>query len=160
MTTQEKKYKAYEEVILKYKHLENYCTIEVTGLDDDNIYYHIYFKINDDVHIRSQSDVGTNEGIYGLTFVITQPDYISIEINEELLNAIIIGYTTNKNMVMLALTTLGNIRNHINKLNSYTSDYINNLLIGNSIKETTQCFINELHVTSMAIDFLKKQQNG
>ena len=46
---------------------------------------------------------------------------------------------------MLALKTLSNIKNHINQLNMYTSEYVNNILIGNSIKDVTQHFINELN---------------
>lgn len=160
MTNQEKKQKKYEELIFKYKHLENYCKIEATGLNDDYIYFHLKFKINnDDVYIYSQSDVGPNSemSIYALKFITNLPSYYCIDISEELLTAIIIGYSTNKDVVMMALTTLGNIKNHINQLNMYTSEYVNNILIGNSVKDVTQHFINELNATNKAIEFLKKQ---
>lgn len=159
MTNQEKKQQHWEKIISKYKHLENYCTIEPRGIDDDNIYYHPIFKIGgDDVYITGQCDIGNNNtGIYALRFVTNFPVFYSIDIHEDLLAAIIVGYHTNKDNVMLAMTTLGNIKTHINTLNGYANDYITHILIGNSIKETTQQFINELDVTNKAIEFLQKQ---
>ncbi len=156
MTNQEKKNKKWNELLAKYKHLDNYCIIEAKGLDDDNIYFHPTFTISKDVHISSQADIGGNNGIYAFKFIINNDGYYCVEISEELLSSVIIGYQTNKDIVMLALTTLGNIRNHINQLNMYTSEYVHNLLIGNSIKDVTQHFINELDATNKAIDFLQK----
>ena len=156
MENKEKKHKKWNELLAKYKHLDNYCIIEAKGLDDDNIYFHPTFTISKDVHITSQADVGTNNGIYAFKFIINNDGYYCVEISEELLSSVIIGYQTNKDIVMLALRTLGNIRNHINQLNMYTSEYVNNLLIGNSIKDVTQHFINELDATNKAIDFLQK----
>jgi hypothetical protein len=160
MTTQEKKNKKFEAIISKYKHLENYCKIEVTGLNDENIYFHVTFKIADDVYITSQSDVGSNDSItmYALrVIIINDISNHSIDVSEDLLTSIVIGYHANKDVVMLALTTLSNIKHHVNQLNMYTTDYVNNILIGNSVKETTQCFINELNATNKAIEFLQKQ---
>lgn len=159
MTNQEKKHKKFEEIISKYTHLESYCTIEVKGLDDDAVYFHITFKIADNVYITSQSDIGSNSSmnIYALRFIIMDTIYHSIDISEELLTPIIIGYHTNKDIVMLALKTLSNIKNHINQLDMYTSEYVNNILIGNSIKDVTQHFINELNATNKAIEYLQKQ---
>lgn len=157
MTNQEKKHKKWNELLSKYKHLETYCIIEARGLDDDNIYFHPTFTISNDVYITAQSDCGHNNGIYAFRFIINNGSYYCVEISEELLSSIIIGYTTNKDMVMLALTTLGNIRNHINQISMYASDYINNLLIGTYIKDVTQQFINELDATNKAIEFLQKQ---
>lgn len=159
MNNQEKKAIAWEKIVSKYKHLENYCKIEVNGLDDDQVYFHPKFTIGDGVYIHSQADVGSNHCIsmYAIKFATITPNYFSIDISEELLTSIIIGYHTNKSTVMLALTTLDNVKNHINQLNSYTSEYVNNILIGNSIKEVTQHFINELNATNKAIEFLQKQ---
>ena len=58
---------------------------------------------------------------------------------------------------MLAMTTLGNINSHINALHGYANEYIMHILIGNSIKETTQHIINELNVANKSIEFLQKQ---
>jgi len=156
MTNQEKKNKKWNELLAKYKHLDNYCIIEAKGLDDDNIYFHPTFTISKDVHITSQADVGNNNSIYAFKFIINNDGYYCVEISEELLSSVIIGYQANKDIVMLALTTLGNIRNHIKQLNTFTSEYVHNLLIGNSIKDVTQHFINELDATNKAIDFLQK----
>jgi hypothetical protein len=159
MTNQEKKHVKFEEIVSKYTHLENYCTIEVKGLDDDNIYFHVTFKIADNVYITSQSDISSNNNmnIYALRFIINDTINHYIDISEDLLISIIIGYYTNKDVVMLALKTLSNIKNHINQLNMYTSEYVNNILIGNSIKDVTQHFINELNATNRAIEYLQKQ---
>jgi hypothetical protein len=158
MTNQEKKQQNWEETISKYRHLENYCKIEARGLDDDNIYFHPIFKINgDDVYISAQCDVKHNNGIYGLKFIIMTPIYYSIEIHEGLINSIVMGYHTNKDTLMLAMTTLGNLTKHINTLHGYANEYVNHILIGNSIKETTQSIINELNVANKSIEFLQNQ---
>lgn len=157
MTNQEKKHKKWNELLPKYKHLESYCTIEAKGIDNDNIYFHPTFTISDNVYVTSQADCGNNNGIYCFKFIINNGSYHSVEIPEEILSEIIIGYTTNKDIVMLALTTLSNIRTHINNIQSYTSYYVQNILIGNSIKDVTNHFINELDATNKAIEYLQKQ---
>ena len=157
MTNKEKKHEKWGKMLPNYKHLENYCTIQARGIDEDNIYFHPTFTMSEDACITSQSDIGRNKGIYGIRFVINNESHFSVDIHEDLLFAIIIGYTTNKQVLMLALKTLHNIRVHINNINTYTSEYINNLLIGNSINDVTRQFINELDATNKAIEFLKKQ---
>lgn len=158
MTNQEKKNKKWNELLPKYKHLESYCTIEAKGIDDDNIYFHPTFTISNGVYVTSQADCGYNNSeIYCFKFIINNGSYHSVEIPEEILSEIIIGYTTNKDIVMLALTTLSNIRTHINNIQSYASEYVHNILIGNSIKNVTQHFINELDATNKAIEYLQKQ---
>jgi hypothetical protein len=160
MTNQEKKEEHFQKIISKYKYLERYCKIEVTGLDDESIYFHVTFKIADDVDITSQSDVSSNHStlMYALRVnIINNIGNHFIDLSEDLLGSIVIGYHTNKDVVMLALATLGNIRHHINQLNMYTSEYVNNILIGNSIKETTHSLINELNTVNKTIEFLQKQ---
>lgn len=158
MTNQEKKQQHWEKIISKYKHLENYCTIEPRGIDDENIYFHPIFRISgDDIYISGQCDIQHNNGIYGLRFVVNKPTYYSIDIGQRLIDAIITGYHTNKDTLMLAMTTLGNLTTHINALHGYATEYINHILIGNSIKETTQNIINELNVANKSIEFLQKQ---
>jgi len=160
MTNQEKKHKKWNELFPKYKHLESYCIIEAKGIDDDNIYFHPTFTISNDVYIKSQSDCGHNNGVYAFKFIINNVSYYCVDIPEEILSEIIIGYTTNKDLVMLALTTLSNIRTHINNINSYTSEYVHHILIGNTIKDVTQHFINELDATNKAVEFLQKQSKN
>lgn len=158
MTNQEKKQQHWEKIVSKYKHLENYCKIEPRGIDDENIYFHPIFRISEeDIYISGQCDIKHNNGIYGLRFVTNSPVYYSIDIHEGLINAIITGYYTNRDTLMLAMTTLGNINSHINALHGYANEYITHILIGNSIKETTQHIINELNVANKSIEFLQKQ---
>jgi hypothetical protein len=158
MNNQEIKQKQFEEVLTKYKHLESYCTIECAGLDDDDIYFHTTFRIDENVSITSQSDIKSITGlIYATRFTIIGSNYCSVDIDEELLMPVIIGYRTNKDVVMLAMNTLSSIRTHINNIQCYTSDYVINILIGNSIKNISQHIVNELNATSLFVEFLKKQ---
>ena len=159
MTNQEKKQQHWEKIISKYKHLENYCIIEPRGINDDAIYFHPIFRINgDDIYISGQCDIGHgNNGIYGLRFVVNTPTFYSVDISEGLIDAIVMGYHTNRDSLMLAMTTLGNLTTHINALHGYANEYITHILIGNSIKETTQNIINELNVSNKSIEFLQKQ---
>lgn len=158
MTNQEKKQQHWEKIIIKYKHLENYCKIEPRGIDDGSIYFHPIFQISgDDIYISGQCDIQHNNGIYGLRFVTNSPVFYSIDIHEGLVDAIITGYHTNGDTLMLAMTTLGNINSHINALRGYANDYVTHILIGNSIKETTHNIINELRVANNSIEFLQKQ---
>ena len=159
MTNQEKKKELWEKLSQKYKHLDNYCKIELVGIDDDNIYFHPKFILDDGVFITSQADIGTNKIIYALRFnVQTESENYSIDIYDELLSPIIVGYHTNKETLMLALDTLSNVREHINQLNIYTTDYIQNIIVGNSIKDITQQFIQELKATDKLISFMQKQK--
>lgn len=153
---QQKKQELFIELTSKYRHLEKYCKIKATGIDNEDIYFHIQFLINDKVFIHSQSDIKNSNGIYALRFIA---DGFSVDIDESLLTSIIIGYHTNENIVMLALNTLGNLRSHTEQLRNYTSEYVRNILIGNSVKETTSLFINELDATNKAIEFLQKFGN-
>lgn len=159
MTNQEKKQELWEKLSQKFNHLDNYCKIELRGIDDDNVYFHPKFIIDDGIFITSQADIGTNKCIYALSFNIqTELKNFSIDITDELLEPIIIGYYTNKDVVMIALETLSKVRNHINQLNYYTTDYIQNILVGNSIKDITQQFIQELKATDTLISFMQKQK--
>jgi hypothetical protein len=163
MTNQEKKQDIWAKLYPKYQHLENYCKIEPRGLDDDNIYFHPMFIIAEDVYISSQSDVGSNikSGIYGLAFHSgVRNDYFNVEINNDILDAVIIGYHTNKEVVMLALTTMAKVRAHISKLNYYTTDYVQNVLVGNSIKEVSDSFISEIKATTEIVSFMQKAKGG
>ena len=159
MSNRDQKHNMYTELLSKYKHLENYCKIEVRGLDDDNVYFHISFVINENVFITSQSDCANNReiGVYALNYNDTTSTIVNVGIYEDLLTPIIIGYHTNKAVVSLALTTLHQVKKHISQLDSYTTEYINNLLIGSSIKETTNHFISELNAVNKSVEFLQSQ---
>ncbi len=159
MDNSEKKQKHWEGVYGKYKHLENYCKIEPVGINDDGIYYHPKFTLNDETYLTSQADIGNNnlKSLYALRFISKD---INIEIDESLLDAVIMGYHTNKDIVELALESLSRIREHINQVNCYTQDYVNNILIGNSIQQMTQQFINELQSLNQIVSFMQKQKNN
>lgn len=156
-TNIEKKQKMFEDIIYNYKHLENYCKITAYGIEDDSIYFHPKFELDEDTYISSQSDIGSDKGvlIYAIKFV-NKLENIQIEIYDDLIESIIIGYHANKDTVKLALSTLSKIRNHINQLNNYTTDYVHNILIGNSIQGITDNFINELKITNQIVDFMQK----
>ncbi len=159
----EKKNKFWEKIKDKYTHLEGYCSLEVRGLEDNNVYFHPTFRLDADTYITSQADVGgSNISIYALRFNAKSSDenqHFSVDISEELLDAIIVGYFTNKEIVMVALTTLQKVRNHIDTIDMYTTDYINNILIGSSIKEITQQFVQELSAVEKIIGFMQKNKS-
>ena len=160
MTNQELKHQHFNKLLENFKHLESYCTITAHGLDDDGIYFHPRFTLNENTYISSQADVGSNKdvGMYALKLVSEEPSF-SIDIYEDLLDSVVIGYTTNKPLVELAMATLSRIRTHINQIEMYTTDYINNLLIGESTSELTKQFVDELKSVDKMIEFLKTQKS-
>ena len=156
MTNQEQKQELWQSLLAKFSHLENYCKIDVKGLDDDNIYFHPTFIISEDVSITSQCDVG-NRNIYALRVNITGHEYFAIELYEDLLDNVIIGYHTNRDVVLLALKTLSKVKKHIHNLDSYTTEYVNNILVGSSINDITKSFVNELNATNQIISFMQNK---
>jgi len=156
-----RKQEKWEKMLPLFKHLENYCTINLRGLQEDSIYFHPKFILDDNTYISSQVDLN-NPDIYAFNFHIKNPETnenISVEIHDELLSPIIIGYHTNKEQVLLALSTLNKVRTHINQLNMYVTDYIHNILIGNSVKDVTRAFIQELTGVEKIIEFMQKSKN-
>jgi len=154
MTNIELKHKLWNELSKKYTHLNDFCSITLRGIDEDNQYFHPTFTINEDVFISGQCDI-KNSHVYALRFVWLTKG-INIDIADNLLDPLIIGCHTNKEAVELAMDTMAKVRNHINTLNGYTNDYITNILIGNSIDEVTDVFINELKANQKLISFMQK----
>jgi hypothetical protein len=150
------KQEIWQNIYKKVSHLENYCKIEVNGIDEETPYFHPTFIVDETFRITSQCDLGNNH-VYALNAVFSGENYFSVSIDESLLDSVIIGYHTNKETVMFALDTLVKVRNHINNLNYYTSDYINSILLGNSINEVTNSFVNELHSTNKIISFMQNK---
>ena len=161
MTNQKLKQEQFNKLLELFKHLEPYCTITARGLEDNSIYFHPVFKLSEEVYISAQSDIGADKNIkiYALKLYSTEPQF-NVDIYEEILDAVVIGYFTNKPLVELALNTLSKIRDHENKIQMYTTDYINNLLVGESISELTKQFINELKSVDRMIEFLKTQEKS
>ena len=157
MTNSEKKIAQWNDQLKSFNHLENYCKIEVRGLEDDNIYYHPIFILDENVCIYSQADIGNNKSIYALRFQVSEPNHFSVEIYESLLDNVIVGYSTNKESVMLALNTLTKVKDHVRKLDSYANEYINNILIGDSLEELGKSFIEEIRTTNKLISFMKNE---
>ena len=156
MSNTELKTKLWENLSKKYSHLNDYCTIELRGIEDDASYFHPIFRIDDDISVYSQCDT-KNKYIYATKFSWVSKN-IFIDISEHLLDAIIIGCYTNRNSVELAMDTMAKVRNHIRTLDNYTTDYINNILIGNSVNETTNAFINELKANQKLIEFMQNNR--
>jgi hypothetical protein len=152
-----KKRKVWDAMYPKYQHLENYCTIELRGIDENSTYFHPIFHLEEGVYISSQGD-STNTHIYALRFTIEGDNYISVDIWDTLLDAVVVGWYTNRDVVVSALTTLNKLRNHVNSLNSYITDYINRILVGESINEVTQAFIGEIKTTSALVNYMQKNK--
>jgi hypothetical protein len=152
----EKKQKVWDMIYPKIKHLEDYCTINLRGIEDDTIYFHPQFIIDETFEITSQCDTG-NRYIYALRANIKQEDgtTFSMDIYDDLLTPVITGYKTNKTIVIEALNTLIKVKNHIAELNNYSNDYIHNLLMSNSIDAISNAFINEIKATNKLISYMQ-----
>ena len=153
MTNQEKKHELWENLKSNYSHLENYCKVELQGMEDDNIYFHPTFIIDSETKIISQADIGNNNFIYATRFVTKD---FAIDIYESLVSNVVIGYHANKEQVLLALNTLFKVREHTRQIENYTKEYISNIIVGSSIKEITNTFINELKTTSQLVEYMQK----
>ena len=152
------KLELWDTIKSKYSHLENYCTIELGGIEDESPYFHPRFILDENTYISGQCDT-SNKYLYALRFNHTSEiNPIYIEIQDFLLDSIITGWTCNKETIKVALETLRKLNNHINNLNCYVNDYITNMLIGNSIKEVSDVFIGEIKTTSKLVDYMQSQK--
>ena len=156
MTKQEIKNNLWNELSKKYTHLTEFCSIKLNGIDEDTDYFHPVFVISEDVFITTQCDI-KNKYIYAHRFIWNTKG-INMDISDNLLDSLIIGYHTNKDSVELAMDTMAKVKNHINTLQNYTIDYITNILIGNSVNEITDSFINELKANQKLISFMQKNK--
>ena len=142
----------------KYSHLENYCTIELDGMEDKSPYFHPRFILDENTYISGQCDT-SNKSVYVLRFNHTSEiNPIYIDIQDSLLDSLVTGWTCNKEIIKAALETMSKLNNHINNLNCYVNDYITNMLIGNSIKEVSDAFIGEIKTTSKLVDYMQSQK--
>ena len=152
------KLELWDTIKSKYSHLENYCTIELVGIEDESPYFHPRFILDENTYISGQCDT-SNKSLYALRFNHTSKiNPIYIEIQDSLLDSLVTGWTCNKEIVKVALETLSKLNNHINNLNYYVNDYITNMLIGNSIKEVSDVFIGEIKTTSKLVDYMQSQK--
>lgn len=159
MENQQKKQAHFEKIIQKCKHLENHCTIVLKGIDDDSIYYHPTFVIEEGVYITTQADVGNNynSSFYCPRFTSEKDNIYGIEIYEAHLENVIVSWKMNKDAVLLAFDTLSKVNMHVDKMRQYTVEYINNLLIGNSITALSNDFINEIKTTTKVIELMQSK---
>lgn len=160
LTNSEKKLQKWSNLYERYKHLEQYCDIVLDGIDDESIYFHPRFVLDENTYITSQSDVGdklTGGELYAMRlFSTVNGNNIGIEIYDDIFDNIVIGYHTNRDVVILAATTLSRVKNHINQLNMYVNDYVTNILIGSSLNNITQNFISELQAVNNVVSFMRK----
>lgn len=152
----EKKKQLFEKITKKWSHLSEYCTIGANGLDDDSVYFHPRFTISEGIFISSQADVGNNNLMYALVFNVLE-NGVCVDIHEELIDSLIVGFHTNKEVVFLAMDTLNKVKNHVSQLNNYCTEYVTNVLIGNSLEKISESFINEIKTTNQLVSFMKKK---
>ena len=158
MENKQRKEELWERLKSNYSHLENYCTINLRGIEDDTMYFHPTFIIDSEAKITTQCDVGTNNNLYAFRFELASEKRSFVtELYESAVQNVIIGYHTNKEAVILALDTLYKVREHTRNIENYTHEYINGVLLGSSIKEITNAFINELNTTSKVVEFMQKK---
>jgi hypothetical protein len=158
MTNQEKKQQHWAKISSKFKHLENHCTIKLKGIEDDSIYYHPTFGIEKGVYISSQCDVGNNfnTSLYCPRFTSESDNIYGIELYESYMENVIVSWKLNKEVTILAFDTLKKVNSHVEKMRQYTNEYVNNLLVGNSIVELSNDFINEIKTTTQLINLMQK----
>jgi hypothetical protein len=156
MNNSEKKQKLWAEISKNYAHLETYCEITAIGIENDSLYFHPKFTLEENVYITSQCDL-RNKHIYALNIHI---DNETIEMYDGLLDPIIIGYFENKDIITTALSTLKRIRKHIQNLNEFAITYIHNVLVNESITDISKSIVNELKASEMQINFIKNRKGG
>ena len=157
MKKSEKKQKTWDDIYKNLTHLDNYCTIELKGLDEESDYFHPHFILSENTKIVGQCDIA-NKHIYALNFYGENHD-TGIEIYNELLEPVIIGYYTNKESVSMALNTMKKVKNHVSQLHQYCNDYVHNSLLGDSLNEISNNFINEIKTTTQLISFMQNKTN-
>lgn len=155
MTNSEKKQEIWAKIAPKFSHLENHCTISLVGIDDDSIYFHPTFEIEEGVSIRCQAD-GNRSSLYAPTFNSQGDNIFGLSINDQLIENVIVAWKQNKEIVLIAFDTLKKVNNHVETMKQYTNEYVNNLLIGNSIEQLSGDFINEIKTTTTIISLMQK----
>jgi len=160
MTNQEKKQAHWDRISQNCKHLEPHCTIVLQGIEDDSIYYHPKFIIEEGVYIMAQADVDNNfnQNFYCPRFTSEKNNIYGIEIYEACLENVIVSWKMNKDVVLLAFDTLKKVNAHVEKMRQYTTEYINNLLIGNSVATLSNDFINEIKTTTKVIELMQSKK--
>jgi hypothetical protein len=161
MRNSEKKEVKSNEILKRFKHLDEYCEISFNGLDDEGIYLLTKIKFDDGVSINMQSDVGQNSStlFYATKFTSTSDNIFDLSIDEDLIDNIIISFKTNKEIVLTAFDTIKKVNTHIQKIQSYTNEYITNLLIGKSVLDLSNSFINEIKTVTAVVDLMQKNTN-
>lgn len=152
-TNKELKIEIWNNIHSKIKHLDEYYNTELMGIEDDSVYFHPTFVLDENSFITSQCDIN-NKHLYALRY---QCGDMSVDIYDDIFEAIVIGYSVNKDRVMSILNIMIRIKDHSNKINGYIQDFIHNQLIGNSIEETTKNLISELKIQN---EILKNINNN
>ena len=156
MINQELKKELWDKWLRENNHLENYCTIECEGLDNNNVYFNPTFILNQHLKIMCQSDTG-NKIIYACKFQVTNDGlYEEYEIPYEWLESVIIGFSQNQERVIFALKTFRKMQVHIGTLRDLNFQYVNEIILGNGLKEVTNAITNQLRITTDVLETLKK----
>jgi len=156
MINQELKKELWGKWLSENNHLENYCTIECEGLDNNTLYFHPTFILNEQFKIRCQSDIG-NKIIYACKFKLTNDGlFEEYEIPYEWIESVIIGFSNNQEKVVFAIKTFRKIQSHIGTLRDLNFQYVNDIILGNGLKEVTNAITNELRITTEVLQTLKK----
>ena len=53
---------------------------------------------------------------------------------------------------------MSKLKNHVNNLEEYITNYAVNMIVGNSIKEVSDAFIGEIKTTSKLVDYMQSQK--
>lgn len=157
ITNQQQKQKLWEEIKKKHSHLESYCTIKVKGLEDDNVYFHPIFVLDETTEIKGQCDT-KNKHIYALNVYINNEHVC--DIYDSFLEPCVIGWTQNKEIVLFALDSLFKLKNHVNRINSLSNEFISNILVSNAVEEEANMLINEVRAAQLFIKHTLKQKKN
>jgi hypothetical protein len=79
-----------------------------------------------------------------------------MEVYENWFEKICISWLTNKESVLNALTILQRVKSHIREIECFVTDYVNNLIIGESISDITNKMILELKTVNSLVSEIKK----
>jgi hypothetical protein len=156
MEQYKKKQQVWDLIYPQIKHLESYFTLDLRGIKDDSEYFHPQFILDDNFRIETQCDVESTYMYAYKCHIKNGERLMCIEIDESIFDAIVIGYSVNKDLVLYALQVMSKIQDHTYQLRDYCNDYIRNLLIGNSVDEVSNAFINEIKTTSAVIKAIQK----
>ena len=152
----------WEKTCEKYKHLKTYCIrIEAKGIEDETIYYHPHFYLDETHYVSAQADIEKlpHLALYATRYISQEGErYSSVDIPVEIMDAVVMGFTMNKEIVEVALDILSRLEDYLEKVKAYVNDYTMSLLVGNSATEITRQIISDLQATNKLIEMMQKNR--